>query len=242
MPARLSIMGLLAWDETLLAAIALPSGMDREAFEDMLQLETAELEILIPRPSILKRLLLSWSASRLHSWERMYASTVQEYNMLHNYDRTEEWIDASSRQGNEARTESGSMNNTASSTENGRDTSHGSTYDTNSQSVTTSKAAYNESALKAVEKADTSGNASRIQDGTASNERTTTDTQKGSSSVQASSNSSESANATRRGRAYGNIGVTTPFQMLEGERQLYSYDVYMDIINEFKRKFCVIVY
>lgn len=242
MQAKLSLMGLLAWDDSLLSAISLPAGIERAAFEDMLILETAELEILIPRPDILKRLLRSWSTSRLHSWERLYSSTVQEYNALHNYDRTEEWTDASSRQGNEARTESGSLQNTASGTENGRDTSHGAVYDTDSQSVTTSKAAYNESALKAVEKADTSGNASRIQDGTASNERTTTDTQKGSSSVQASSNSSESANATRRGRAYGNIGVTTPFQMLEGERQLYSYDVYMAIINEFKRKFCVIVY
>ena len=45
-----------------------------------------------------------------------------------------------------------------------------------------------------------------------------------------------------KGHLYGNIGVTTAAQMLQGERDINTYDVYKAIADEFKRKFCICVY
>ena len=47
---------------------------------------------------------------------------------------------------------------------------------------------------------------------------------------------------TRNGHLYGNIGVTTAAQMLTEERELDKWDVYQAITQEFKYKFCVLVY
>lgn len=46
----------------------------------------------------------------------------------------------------------------------------------------------------------------------------------------------------RQGRAYGNIGVTTTQQMLEQERQVSNFDIYSVIVNDFKNRFCILVY
>lgn len=48
--------------------------------------------------------------------------------------------------------------------------------------------------------------------------------------------------ATRRGRAYGNIGVTTTQQMIEQERNISLFDIDHVIIDDFKRTFCLLIY
>lgn len=48
---------------------------------------------------------------------------------------------------------------------------------------------------------------------------------------------------TRVGRAYGNIGVTTSAQMIEGEIGIRTTMIYAQIISDlFKQQFCVMVY
>lgn len=41
---------------------------------------------------------------------------------------------------------------------------------------------------------------------------------------------------------YGNIGVTTAAQMIEGELEIRRNDIYNIITNEFRRRFCLLVY
>lgn len=43
-------------------------------------------------------------------------------------------------------------------------------------------------------------------------------------------------------RASGNIGVTTTQQMIEDERRVVSYNLTEVIIDEFKRRFCLLIY
>ena len=43
-------------------------------------------------------------------------------------------------------------------------------------------------------------------------------------------------------RIYGNIGVTTTQQMLESEREFRKYSAVYAIIDEFKERFCLLVY
>jgi len=93
MPAKISVLGLYKYDGSLFDNMRIPSQMDRSALINYIIQECADLEVLIPDPDTLEVMLESWSISRLHSWERLYESTVQEYNMIHNYDRYEDWTD-----------------------------------------------------------------------------------------------------------------------------------------------------
>ena len=47
---------------------------------------------------------------------------------------------------------------------------------------------------------------------------------------------------TVEGNIHGNIGVTTTQQMIKSERDVANYSVYMVIVEDFKREFCVLVY
>ena len=47
---------------------------------------------------------------------------------------------------------------------------------------------------------------------------------------------------THKGRIHGNIGVTTTQQMIAEERKILDWDIHHYIIDEFKRRFCILVY
>lgn len=174
MPATLSVNGLYQYDNTLFDGMVIPPAMNKTVLINYIIMECAELEIMIPNPDTLKVLIESWSISRLHSWIRLYESTVQDYNMIENYDRYEDWND------------------------DGNSEAHGKNY----------KAGYNAGATVLSDNNDGNG---------------------------------EQHNH-HKGRVHGNIGVTTAAQMIQGERDIDGYDVYMAITDEFKRKFCVCVY
>lgn len=46
----------------------------------------------------------------------------------------------------------------------------------------------------------------------------------------------------RDGRAYGNIGVTTTQQMIEAQREVVLFNMIDTIVNDFKKRFCLMVY
>lgn len=41
---------------------------------------------------------------------------------------------------------------------------------------------------------------------------------------------------------YGNIGVTTTMQMIKEQRDIVQFNVYQKIIDDFKQRFCLLVY
>lgn len=49
-------------------------------------------------------------------------------------------------------------------------------------------------------------------------------------------------NFTDTRRAYGNIGVTTTQQMIEQERETVLYNMFQIIIDDFKMRFCLLIY
>lgn len=93
MPGTMSVNGLYQYDNTLFDNMVIPPAMNRAALINYIIAECAELEVLITNPETLKIMIESWSISRLHSWIRLYESTVQDYNMIENYDRHEDWND-----------------------------------------------------------------------------------------------------------------------------------------------------
>lgn len=51
-----------------------------------------------------------------------------------------------------------------------------------------------------------------------------------------------SGNIVHTGRAYGNIGVTTTQQMIEQERESVLFNMFHVIIDDFKMRFCLMIY
>ena len=206
MKSKLSIIGIYEHDDTVFNGLQLPAEMSRNILIDFIYMECSDLELLYPEPSVMKKLISSWSVSRLHSWERLYESTVQEYNMIHNFDRYEEWTDnanrdnttavSNSRQGNS----SGTVQNTI------------------------SKPGYNSTNYVTVEQNRTDSSNYVSDNGNAN------------------STEKDVSLALHKGHLYGNIGVTTAAQMIQGERDIDAYNVYMAITQEFKERFCVLVY
>lgn len=189
---QLTLLGLYNWDESILDGLTLPDGIDRETLKTNLLAETAELELLYQDPNIMKVLITAWARSMQRPWERMLLALNEEYNPLHNYDRTEEWEDT------------GETNSNTTSAGTG--------------STVRKNAGWNPGA----------GLADSGQDTT---NTTGTEAYEG-----------ESRNL-RKGRAYGNIGVTTSAAMLKEEvdtRQ--KYNIYDIIVADFKSRFCLMVY
>lgn len=58
------------------------------------------------------------------------------------------------------------------------------------------------------------------------------------------SSSTSKTKATRavEGTIHGNIGVTTTQQLLQSERDIANYNIYMQIVDDFKSEFCILVY
>lgn len=49
-------------------------------------------------------------------------------------------------------------------------------------------------------------------------------------------------NVTRKSRMWGNIGVTTTQQMINEQREVVKFNLSDYIIDEFKRRFCLMIY
>lgn len=179
MRAKLSVLGLYTWDTGLFDQLELPVGVDADNVRDNILLECAELEVLYPRPDVMADAIGIWSRSRLPGWVRQFRALTEEYNPLHNYDRTEEW--------------------------------------------------------------DESGSAD--SDGSSRNRVAGFDSPNMAPQSEGDSDSRTTTQSTRTGRAYGNIGVTTSAQMIEGEMELRAkHNIVQTIVNEFKQRFCLLVY
>ena len=48
--------------------------------------------------------------------------------------------------------------------------------------------------------------------------------------------------SNRKGRAKGNIGVTTTQQMIDEQRKIVSFNLMNFIIDSFKKRFCILIY
>ena len=87
--AYISILTLLQYDEDLFDNLQLPSVLDKDVFINELVAETAELEVIYPDPEIMSQMIGNWSASRIHSWEKIATVLYEEYDPFVNIKRDE---------------------------------------------------------------------------------------------------------------------------------------------------------
>lgn len=87
--AQMSLWGLYQVDPTILDGLIPPTGMDADNLKDNLLLETESMEILYPNTLFLKMAIQVWAAERKDVWDKLYATTVLQYDPIENYDRNE---------------------------------------------------------------------------------------------------------------------------------------------------------
>lgn len=206
----------------MLDGLALPAPVDRETLIDNLLLETAELELLYSDPGTLKTMITVWSRKQLPVWTELEKTLHYDYNPIHNYDRKETHSDL------ETRDLAGTNDRSYSS----RQTRDNTTNVIQNEDSTLSKAAYDSGDMVDAE-------------GTADNRTSQqTDAEAGTRADTDNTDTTDTGTVKHdfEMHALGNIGVTTTQQMIEQQREVVKFSIYDYIINEFKSRFCILVY
>lgn len=221
--ARLSLIGLYNYDNTLFDNLNLPDGIDKIVFINNLLLSYGEFGLLYADLDFMKFAIGSWGQKYFNSFVRINRALTEEYNPIHNFDRFEDTADSDS-------TERKSTDN-KNSTIKGTNTIDGSNkVDENSESKVS---AYNSETYQP----DNSNTTNTSQ----SNRSTSTSEQGQIDSV--SIEGEENHNSTHTGHLYGNIGVTKSQDMILDEIKLRSNNNIYDIMSEiFKAEFLIMIY
>lgn len=237
----LSVEGLYNYDSSLFDSFEVPEGLDKQTAIDAILMRSRELEVLYPDLNFVKKRISIWSRKYQYNWEKLYDTTVLEYNPIENYDRKEEWED------NDSETGSNSRDNIINHSDN----------DVTDRSLSTKSVSSNETMESgSVTEQNTAFNgglmdhAKQINDNDVTENGNTTNTGTEKTTKEMTGKTTENENGTdkreatrkRSGRAHGNIGVTTTQQMIQSERDLVVFNLYDVIAESFVENFCLMVY
>lgn len=220
--ATTGLLDLLYFDDTVMDNFTVPEGIDRQLALDTIYQRCGLTPLYHPDPAWLKFYVGRWCSKNAKTWDELYKTTVQEYNPIYNYDRTEETTDT--RSGTRSLSE-----DTSSNTKQNGDTS---VTDTSSDSSEHTISADNSDSYEPGYK-----DVSSRQDSQASESSNRVDVT-GDRAVDETTGETYS----HKLRAYGNIGVTTTQEMLEAQRTVVRYNVYNEIADSFKEEFCLYIY
>ena len=210
----LSILGLYNYDNTIFDNMYVPTGIDKDLLVSNILLECAELEVLLPEPTIMKQAITFWSNAMASVWDKMQASTEFVYNPIWNKDG----VITESRDITTTRNLGHSSDYT--------DT-HNLTHDRDYDS-TQSRAAYNASAFQNTEK---------VVDNDTLKDTGTLRTA-GSDSDTGTIRDAGTISRTEQ----GNIGITSTQQLIKEEREVSEFSMYNYLVEAFKKRFCLLVY
>ena len=91
---RLTLIGLYEnYSDSLFANLSFPDGIDAETFIDTLLLRYGECPLVYPDFDFMVLAIGAWSRKWYSNFARFFSAFNEEYNPLHNYDRTEEWTE-----------------------------------------------------------------------------------------------------------------------------------------------------
>ena len=213
--ATLSIIGLMTYDDSLFNGLSVPDGVDGDLVATNICFECMELELLYPDWDIMNFLIAEWSYKELPTWERIYKLSQLDYNPIENYDRLENSVDSESRKRDTLRNDNIDTSSKGNSV--------------NSNDTLERVAGFNSDAL-GVKGKTTTGNVSN-----ASNSGETKQT--------VTEGETDNSGRVHSSRIHGNIGVTTPAQMITSEMELApKLNIVNYITESFKQRFCLLVY
>ena len=227
-----------AYNNDLFGLLNLPPGIDKDTLVNNIMLRGGEFEVVYSNPDFYKSAIGLWSNKHYRTFEKWINALNIDYNPLENYDRMEEWSDSGSRTNTGTVSDSGIRKNTGTqSTESsGKDNFKGSGNTTSSDEIS----AYNSNSFQNDKKNTTNSSNSSETNTTANNTRT--DNLSESNSNTRTDNLSEKTNSDRKGRAHGNIGVTTSQQMLEYERDIALFNFIGIVAHDIIKSICICIY
>ena len=250
--ATMSVMGLYNWDNTLFDLMQIPEALDRQDLIENLLVELAELEVIYPNPVVMKNLIGVWSNKQLDIWNRLYATTQYEYNPIENYDRqesgTDSGTDTATHTGTDSRTESirdGGTEGVASSVaKTGQDSITGTDTKGHWKAGFDSTASGDNDGLVKETRDQDDGTTTTVYGNTETGSSTTTfgKTQSVTEGKTYGSQLASTKSGTHTLRAHGNIGVTTTQEMIRQQREIEQFNLYDIIIDDFRNRFCILVY
>lgn len=92
--AKLTLIGLYNYDETLFDGLQLPEYFEKATLVKTILLTGGEFGCLYPSPDFMKTAIKLWSDKNQRYFERMAILMEKEYEPLENYNRQEKWHDA----------------------------------------------------------------------------------------------------------------------------------------------------
>lgn len=214
--------------------------------------ECAELELLYPDPDFLKQMVEYWAKSRAHSWQRVCDALFADYSAIENYDRYEEGDITHHKAKSVYKEENNTLINRKEETKPSLDndnnqvpakTTHSvSGYDGNNL-VTDSEDVVFNPAMTTTAGYDKE-NGITVNNGI-DHGATSTDKHLHYSEQEAQLDENGKLIGDKdihNLRIHGNIGVTKNQDMIEAELELRKNDIYKFIANDFKDRFCLLIY
>lgn len=209
-------------ENSLFANLTLPEGIDKEVVTNNILFESLHFEAMYTDPIFLRDAIKLWGQKYYRTFEKWQTALNIKYDPLYNYDRTEEWED-------ETKEDTTRKNSTTTTSTGNNTTNHtGENYNTNDHYVTP----YDTTDLTRDTQEKDSGKDSYTDKDNYSN------TGKGSFDE----TEGKTGSLKRKGRAYGNIGVTTSQQMLQSELDIAKFNLTKQITDLFLEDFCILVY
>lgn len=215
MMATMSILGLYNWDNTIFDAMVLPDQIDKDTLVMNILDECAELEVLYTNPSFIKNAIGYWSLKRYHAWSKLETVLYENYDPFINIKRDEV----------RTITETRNLANSANETRN----LAGSQNETRNLQDATKTNAYDSG----------TGTPRETVDRTGTDNVSTTDT--GTRNV--SGTDTGTITTTENFHVEGDSAITDAQDVAVKESKLrLEYDLYNIIIEEFKQRFCLLIY
>ena len=91
--AKLTLIGLYNYDDTLFDGLTLPSDIVKDDFINCLLMKAGEFELLYPSTDFMKPAIEVWGKKWLHTFEKWVEGQKATWNPIENYDRYENVID-----------------------------------------------------------------------------------------------------------------------------------------------------
>lgn len=271
MRATLTLMGMYRTRPDILDEFILPSEINRNVFMDNLLMVTGEMEVLYSNPDFLKDAIAAWSRMELANWEWLFSTQNYDYNPIWNVDVKESTRDDRKETRNlrgtnyETRNLSGTNNETRnlSGTNNetrnlsGSDTGTVKNDKTGTDTTINYVSAYNDVSgnTQSNKQTTTYGNSNLEtrnlnSTDTGTDNFTTSDT--GTDNFSTTDTGTDNYDSTDTGTIdhndklefykRGNQGTTTTQQMIREEQELAKINFDDYIIEQFKQRFCLLVY
>lgn len=98
--AKLTLIGMYNYDDTLFDGLQLPDYFDTETLVNTILFTGGEFGVLYPSVPVMKRFISAWSAKNQRYFERLALLMETDYSPLENYNRQEKWNDKGTSESN----------------------------------------------------------------------------------------------------------------------------------------------